>query len=50
MNMKRFLMILAVSFATVGVYAQQKSLTLKDINIRDPYTLPFSRVGEDAYI
>lgn len=45
MNMKRFLMILAVSFATVGVYAQQKSLTLKDINIRDPYILPVEKEG-----
>ncbi|MBR2169955.1 MAG: family 43 glycosylhydrolase [Alistipes sp.] len=43
--MKRFLMILAVSFATVGVYAQQKSLTLKDINIRDPYILPVEKEG-----
>ena len=46
MNMKRFLMILlAVSFATVGVYAQQKSLTLRDINIRDPYILPVEKEG-----
>jgi len=45
MNMKRFLMILAVSFATVGVYAQQKSLTLKDINIRDPYIMPVEKEG-----
>ena len=45
MNMKRFLMILAVSFATVGVYAHQKSLTLKDINIRDPYILPVEKEG-----
>ena len=46
MNMKRFLLIAAIAlFSVGGISAQQKSLTLKDINIRDPYILPVEKEG-----
>lgn len=44
--MKRFLLIAAIALLSVGgISAQQKSLTLKDINIRDPYILPVEKEG-----
>lgn len=44
--MKRFLLIAAIAlFSVGGISAQQKSLTLKDINIRDPYILPVEKEG-----
>ena len=44
--MKRFLLIAAIAlFSVGGISAQQKSLTLKDINIRDPYILPIEKEG-----
>lgn len=46
MNMKRFLLVAAIAlFSVGGISAQQKSLTLKDINIRDPYILPVEKEG-----
>ena len=44
--MKRFLLIAAIAlFSVGGISAQQKTLTLKDINIRDPYILPVEKEG-----
>lgn len=44
--MKRLLlMAVATLFVLSGLYAQQKSLTLKDINIRDPFILPVEKEG-----
>lgn len=44
--MKRLLLIAAIAlFSVGGISAQQKSLTLKDINIRDPYILPVEKEG-----
>lgn len=43
--MKRFLLIVAGLLAFSGVFAQQKGLTLKDINIRDPYIVPVEKEG-----
>ena len=44
--MKRFLLIAAIAlFSVGGIYAQQKSLTLKDINIRDRYIVPVEKEG-----
>ena len=43
--MKRFVIVSCAVFVCVALNGQQKSLTLDDINIRDPYILPVEKEG-----
>ena len=44
-DMKRFAIVLCFVIACMTLNAQQKQLTLDDINIRDPYILPVEKEG-----